>query len=744
MRSISKWVTRISAGIGALLLALLAPNAQAAPIPLAFISYDVNIPGNFAQFDVVNLTGPNSFPPSFPVTNTALFDQSSLSLSVNFTDGSTRVFGSSYFTLDADGESLDGSPIAIGGANPLPNMATLTGDLLTTVLDTPNPTSVDAAFDTAVITDSPNLVDGDLAIINAEPAGTSVPVPEPDMTLTMFMVGLMAMLFAGWRRRRQRPTSSALAMPLTGAVGALILAAAMLAPGNAFADTSVKQLTLTSPQTGVAGVSLVNITALGVPAAGILPGDVTIKLAPTCTVGATSPVAGEVDATADKVTSIVGGVDRFNFSLPSALVQGTYFAQLVDPTDGFDGGNCSLVMVTNTTAALNACVPTSSLGVVTGTKVVAYVPNGRWDVSNTGVIAVPIEGGGTNTSIPTLNAVNSCAGNPATGQVVCTGNNTDVYLISGNPPALNTSLTSNLTGAANFSGGSCTNCGVAINALSNTAAIQGGLTGSPSGNGVTILNLSNNTFNPPTATRQIVSEDISIDPGRGLILSPNEGNNYMLLQQNSAGAITAEFDRSFVSGGDPDSAAEDCATGIALSSVEFTNNVYAADLTQGTFTPGSPGSWTSPQSLFSLTGVPGFSAGISGISVAQGASHLAFVTGEFGGNTAGILQLQSASGTGGSPPTLGDFVAWTMPPTPSGPFAAGCDPHTMTAYTSPNTGKAIALYTSYNTTSCANPNWIGVIDMAAALTATRTAGTHTIAPSVNLITSGIVTYVKIQ
>jgi len=111
---------------------LALSTAQAAPIPLGYISYDVNIPGSFAQFDIVNETGPNStFPPdpTFPVTTTAQFTLSSLSLVVDFSDGSSKTFGPYYFTLGSDGESLDGSPIAIGGTTPNPVSAVLTGML---------------------------------------------------------------------------------------------------------------------------------------------------------------------------------------------------------------------------------------------------------------------------------------------------------------------------------------------------------------------------------------------------------------------------------------------------------------------------------------------------------------------------------------------------------------------------------------------------------------------------------------
>jgi hypothetical protein len=222
----------------------------------------------------------------------------------------------------------------------------------------------------------------------------------------------------------------------------------------------------------------------------------------------------------------------------------------------------------------------------------------------------------------------------------------------------------------------------------------------------------------------------------------------MLLSTNSTtGAITGEFDRAITTDGEPDSAGEDCTTGIALSSVEFLEVpgvIYLADLSQSTFTPGGPGSWTSPFTLFTLSGQSlGFSAGTTGLSVAPGSSHLAIVTGEFGGNTFGIVQLQPASGTGGAAPTVVDWVVGAMRNTPDGnPFSAGFDPHTIAAYTSSNTGKAIGLYSDWFP---GTPKYIGVIDMAAALAATRAASpnNHQIAASVNLITSGIVSYVAV-
>jgi hypothetical protein len=77
-----------------------------------------------------------------------------------------------------------------------------------------------------------------------------------------------------------------------------------------------------------------------------------------------------------------------------------------------------------------------------------------------------------------------------------------------------------------------------------------------------------------------------------------------------------------------------------------------------------------------------------------------------------------------------------------GGFLSGIRPHTVTAYTSPNTGKAIGLYSDWPS---GTPKFVGVIDLAAALAATRVASpnNHQIASSVNLITSGIVAYAAV-
>jgi hypothetical protein len=214
-----------------------------------------------------------------------------------------------------------------------------------------------------------------------------------------------------------------------------------------------------------------------------------------------------------------------------------------------------------------------------------------------------------------------------------------------------------------------------------------------------------------------VSEDISIDSGRNLILSPNERGNYDLLKIGTGGALT-EYGNSI--GGTLDSAAEDCTTGIALSADEFTEDIFITDLTQAVFTAGTPGTWTAPGQFLNVlpAGGSGYAAGTSGISTAPGTNHLAVVTGEFGGSAYAALQLPSTSGSG--TPTLADYAyVNSMPNTPDGePFEAGLDPHTVTAYTSPNTNKSYAVFAD---NVFGFPNYLGVVDLACVLAQPRSA-----------------------
>jgi hypothetical protein len=377
------------------------------------------------------------------------------------------------------------------------------------------------------------------------------------------------------------------------------------------------------------------------------------------------------------------------------------------------------------TVPTGSCQPSSSLSVlVNGSSVVAYVPKGNWSVTPvTDVSAVNIEGSAiTPTRISTPNIVNSCASNPLTGQTVCTANNTDVYVLSGT--TITNTLTSAGVGAVNFSGGSCTNCGVTMDATHNKAVI---VLNTSAGPGFQFVDLgATPTFEPAFASKNPggasfppnVSEDPLIDPIRNLLLSAAENNDYEIVNVATSTSPTF-FENVITSGVDPffDSSGEDCSTGIALADPEASSptTLYLADLTQATFTLGSPGTWTAPSQVQTLTesdlsslgGVPG------GLAVAQG-THTGFVAPEFGGSGLTTFALPATSGTG--TPAIGDWVTCQIPG-----FSIGFDPHTVTAYQSPASNDAIGILANSGAST------VAVVDLTQMLNPTivpRTAGGH--------------------
>jgi hypothetical protein len=141
--------------------------------------------------------------------------------------------------------------------------------------------------------------------------------------------------------------------------------------------------------------------------------------------------------------------------------------------------------------------------------------------------------------------------------------------------------------------------------------------------------------------------------------------------------------------------------------------VYIADLTQATFTPGSPGTWSAPSQVQTLS-ESFLSGGASGIAVAPG-TYTGIVTGALGGDTITAMALPTTSGSG--TPAISDWVTCSIP----GGFSTGRDPHTVTAYQSPNGGHAIGLVVNEGATTLA------VVDLTMMLNPAivpRTAGGH--------------------
>jgi len=132
------------------------------------------------------------------------------------------------------------------------------------------------------------------------------------------------------------------------------------------------------------------------------------------------------------------------------------------------------------TPAPNACLPSSSIGVlVQGKNATVYAPQGNWGGGSASVKVIPVETsagigtGGAPVPVVVGSAPNSCSSNSQTGETVCVGNNTDVFLINGT--TLSSTVASSANSTQNFSGGTCENCGVVVDSTTNRALITIGL-----------------------------------------------------------------------------------------------------------------------------------------------------------------------------------------------------------------------------------------------------------------------------
>jgi len=99
--------------------------------------------------------------------------------------------------------SFNGGDIPIGGANPLPTDATLTGlfSPLFISLDGGGTETILPNFSASIAFAENGLEDGSFALIEATPSTT--PAPEPE-TLPLLLIGIGALALA--RRTRQRKT----------------------------------------------------------------------------------------------------------------------------------------------------------------------------------------------------------------------------------------------------------------------------------------------------------------------------------------------------------------------------------------------------------------------------------------------------------------------------------------------------------------------------------------------------------
>ena len=466
-------------------------------LPVGYVSYDVTGPPNSAQFDITNNTGANSTPfpdPTWPVATLVHF--LNLNLTVTLENGSTfSCPGAScptnpYFSLANDNQSFNGVAFTIGSGNE-PVKAVLGGTFDTTVVALNDGTTWDispnAFFDVSGLT-SPTITDpagscqdsttgclndGDLAVIYAEAHQTTVPEPHPIALLGIACLTLAMVLRRHHGDGRRRLFSRRGIGPVAG------LAVCFLLTASDSRAATVKLNTSTTPSTGVAGTTNVNLTVSGMPTGTVDPSGVVITLSTIC--GGTP--SGTTNAIS--VKQIIGTSDRMNFQIPGAIsATGDYFVSvtgIAGSTTFSSGGSCSEIAVT---AASNSLVVTNLNDSGPGSlrEAIAAANNGD-NITFANGLTGPIKL--TSGELPIAHSVN--VDGPSANVIIVSGNKSSrVFSIAG---GLDVNI-SDLT----ISGGNGSNEGGGIFNNGSTLTITrvvigqnvatGGPTGSAEGGGI--------------------------------------------------------------------------------------------------------------------------------------------------------------------------------------------------------------------------------------------------------------------
>lgn len=479
------------------------------------------------------------------------------------------------------------------------------------------------------------------------------------------------------------------------------------------------------------------------------------------------PIAGALvrlsGPTSDEQLSATDG--SFLFSKPIAFPTATYFISASElgfvPSGisfGLGAGESHQEDIGLSKPGAASCVPAGAMAVlVHGANVDAYVPDGSFQELGTGVDVVSIEPGTSlGIHITTPNPVNSCSSNPANGVTVCTANNTDLYKIIGTD--LNQTITSSGSGSFITTGGNCTNCGVVVDPTTNRAIIGESL-GFGSSSGYQLLDIGTGSLDPPIALQipGSTGPGISESFAAGIVTKGRLSNRFILSPSEAANGSGADYQLVDISlpaspsvygftgmgsilssAGDYDSGAVDCSTGIALATQEFTSNLFVTDLSQVTLTAASsstPATWNAPSQVQNLSEFAVFSAGTTAITIPP-SSHLGLLIDEFGSTGFGVIQLPTTSGTG--TPAISDWIVASLPNDPTGAFwSMPLDPHGLTGYISPSSGKAIGLIMNRQRT------FLAAVDLQALISAPRT-GPHTVDPTIDLVANGVVRFVQIR
>jgi len=419
--------------------------------------------------------------------------------------------------------------------------------------------------------------------------------------------------------------------------------------------------------------------------------------------------------------------------------------------------------------------------IINGTTVTVHVPQGSDDDSTQFSFQVVVENGAGPLPSPVMintDRVNSCAPTQS-GAVVCSGQQGTVDLVPAGgapPPPTILPLSGGTPPRIEYAAGDCIGCGAMVDDSLNLGIISSGL-------GFIPVNLPNKSVGAPIAVNGTYSDEVpgavfGYDKINHRILSANYQVTDAQFNQtpprfqivdisNPANPLIYEFAKApaffnkngrtcatnIVSDTLPDTTAIDTSTNIAYVTFHTKsacfrsppNDIAMFDMSRATFN-NTNHTWDTPSTLIqSITGT-GLN-GIDPISVDSN-SHLALVSA--GDNNFGVLVLPTTSGVGANL-AITDYINALMPNDPDGNPWVGWDiPNGLATYVSPNSGKVIGVMMNHPMSGGMffGSTYLALVDMQGllnpALRDKSPGNGHKIDRGVNLLTSGLVSFVKVK
>jgi hypothetical protein len=376
----------------------------------------------------------------------------------------------------------------------------------------------------------------------------------------------------------------------------------------------------------------------------------------------------------------------------------------ITATSGSISGTAQLTVTTNTGGSSSGSTGILILTINGSTLDAAYQP--YLGVNGSSVQVVNLDSTSSNSALitsipmPANYIANATAANQSLLKVVVISYTSSVVqVIDATTNTIIHTFDSQVTGSAQFSGGSCTICGALIDPVNNLAVLD-------TAQGYYTMDLGSGAFTPLTTA--FAAENFSLDSTAQLILSPTYNQD----PQNGSEVQILNMPANTISTNtalgieEPDSAATDLSTGVGVVVDEQGGNQTLINMSQVTV---SSGNWSAPTQLYAIPGCVGDEMTMI---AADSIAHILFSSEEFGACTA--VEALTSSPPSGAPPIPTTYV-WGpgLPNTPdNNSWVNGGDPHGVAVFTSVVSGKHYGFLVN------SSQNWIARVDLEGVLGAT--------------------------